>query len=106
MIHKPTDDLALKIRAWLEDDTAGAIALNPIDVRDWITPDRTADELEAKLGDVDAAGIAHAAIIAPNGQVGPLGEFLSVAIRRRRKIEAEARDTARAAAVNGTAVPV
>jgi hypothetical protein len=104
VLQKPTEDLGLKIRAWLEDDAAGAVALNPIDVRNWITPDRTSEELEAKLADVEAAGIGHAAIIAPNGQAGPLGEFLGVAIRRRRKIEAEERDVARSA-MNGAAVP-
>jgi hypothetical protein len=108
VFRKPTEELGARIRAWVEEDAPDTVSLNPVDVRDWTTPDRSLDELEAKLGDVTTAGIGHAAIVAPNGQVGSIAEFLAAAIRFRKKIDAEARDAVRAShtsQING-AMPV
>lgn len=102
---KPGDAVGARIRAWVEDDDPGYEPLNPVDVVEWATPDLPSSTLEAKLADVRAAGIAHAAITAPNGQVGPLGDYLAAVIRYRVKVEATDRDRARNAAVNGVAVP-
>lgn len=99
VIRKPTEDLGARIRAWVEDDAPDN--LNPVDVRDWTTPDRSLTELEAKLADVTAAGIGLAAITAPNGQVGTIADFLAAAIRYRRKADNDARDVARTS-TNGT----
>lgn len=88
VIPQPGEGLAADVLAWLAADAQSA-PFDPLPVRDWaLQPQRTEEELHARMRELDVLGQLTATVTGENGEPMSLGKVLW--LRRKQAREAAA----------------